>query len=344
MPRPRRRTREESSETEREPGAAKDAGSGGDEPKKKGPASPWIQAGIGVILLVLLYFLSIRPLLMVWAMRGWTRTPCVILESGMSTSVSSSRSRGGGGHRNTTTFRFQVRYEYADPRDAEAKLTGDRYDLSWGHHNARNYEAAFMKFYREGLETYCYVNPEDPTESILRPRLPVSFWPGLLIAGLLGLILYNLIRQLLGNPVVVKEPKSEGGKGLKGMPKLTRRQWFDSCYILGAAPFVLMLTAWAAIAHGRTVNYTFFGAWIVFLISLALFLLCLGGFCYHGWRLLMEGDPQGDPQGDSKGEADSGDTSAAAAEKARRASKSNGRRRGKKVVKRNATTSRKGDA
>lgn len=112
-------------------------------------------AVFGVAGLAVLYPLGIRPIARTIDAESWVATPCKVLRA----EVRSHDSDDG------TTYSVYILYEY------EFNGTGykaDRYDFVGGSSSGHGGKARVVEEYRKAAEPICYVNPEDPSEAVLR--------------------------------------------------------------------------------------------------------------------------------------------------------------------------------
>lgn len=128
----------------------------------------------------LLWFLLIRPLLKVSAAQSWDAVPCTVVES----RVDESHSDDG------TTYKALVnaayRYGGAEHR-APLDFSGSTYSSGYDG------KAATVARYPVGSQTTCYVNPEDPSESVISREISGAYLFGLLglfffLPGFIGLL------------------------------------------------------------------------------------------------------------------------------------------------------------
>ncbi len=125
------------------------------------------------------YFLTWKPLSSILAARGWTETECVI------TSSQVEENSGSDG----STYRVDIRYTY---QDDWGSYEGDRYDFSTGSSSGYAGKAKVVEAHPPGSEVTCYVDPEDPTRSVINRSPGHYLWWGLfplpfLAVGLGGL-------------------------------------------------------------------------------------------------------------------------------------------------------------
>lgn len=129
---------------------------------------------------VMFYFFTISPLWSVYAARDWNETPCTVISSEV------KRHRGD----DSDTFSIEITYRY---QVNGQQFTGDRYDFVDMSTSGRSSKQRVVKAHPPGLQTLCYVNPDDAEDSVLERGLTVDMWWGLfpipfLAMGLGGLI------------------------------------------------------------------------------------------------------------------------------------------------------------
>ncbi len=123
---------------------------------------PFLVAG-----LVVLWSMTIEPLLRIVAARSWVPTPARVLSSRV---VAHTDSDG-------SSFRVDILYTFTFDG---VERSSSRYDFSESTSSGYATKAAIVGEYRIGAETTCYVNPRDPTQSVLRREPHKSLWFGLL--------------------------------------------------------------------------------------------------------------------------------------------------------------------
>jgi hypothetical protein len=135
------------------------------------------------------YFLLFQPLWQIAQARGWDETPCTIRSS----EVEVKR----GDESNSYIIRIIYDYEYAG-----LPFEGDRYHFAISNTNTNvKWKRQVVKDHPPGRQTVCYVDPDDPAESVLeRGWTREMFW-GLfplpfLAFGLGGLLFgHRLMKQ-----------------------------------------------------------------------------------------------------------------------------------------------------
>lgn len=142
--------------------------------------------------LVMLYFLTIRPLLGVATAGDWKETPCTILSSEVGVH------RGDG-----TTYSIDIEYEYVVD---EKRYQSDRYSFwSEGSSSGRSGKAEVVRQYPKGAMRTCFVDPDDPESAVLNKSLTSSMWWGLFPLPFVGFGAFVLFHVVRG-----KKPKQPG--------------------------------------------------------------------------------------------------------------------------------------
>src|SRR5687768_5983171 len=119
----------------------------------------------------ILYFFSIVPLRRVYHAREWLETPCVILSS----SVEEDRV-------DSAVYRILITYRY---EAAGRSYSSSRYDFSTGATCGFRGKKAVVDRLAPGVRTVCYVNPTDPSDSVVQRGIT---WD-MLFCGLFAAIL-----------------------------------------------------------------------------------------------------------------------------------------------------------
>jgi hypothetical protein len=128
---------------------------------------------------LLFYFFAVRPLWSVYAATGWDEVPCVIL---------SSEVEHGGGDGDTFKIAMTYRYEY----DGDV-YTGDRYHFMDISSSGLSGKKRVVQAYPPGKQTACYVNPEEPQESVIERGLTADMWWGVFPVPFLAIGIGGLI-------------------------------------------------------------------------------------------------------------------------------------------------------
>lgn len=98
--------------------------------------------------------------------RSWVEAPCVVLSSEV------ERHRGD----ETDTFRVAIRYRYSF---GGATYESGRYDFEPRPSSGRSAKQAIVARHPAGLESTCFVNPENPSEAVVDRGLGAWTWFGL---------------------------------------------------------------------------------------------------------------------------------------------------------------------
>ncbi|MEE8526721.1 MAG: DUF3592 domain-containing protein [Thermoanaerobaculia bacterium] len=132
------------------------------------------------------YFLSWLPLSNVIAARGWTARNCEVVSS----QVAENRDSDGSTYRVDIRYRYQVEWETYE---------GDRYNFSVGSSSGYDSKRKAVDAHPPGSETTCYVDPDDPTRSVIN-REPGSYlWWGLFPLPFLAVGVGGLVFLLVGH-------------------------------------------------------------------------------------------------------------------------------------------------
>jgi len=128
----------------------------------------------------MLYFLSIRPISRTLAAESWVETPCRVLRAEVR-----SHSDDDG-----TTYSVHILYQY---EFGGATYTNDRYDFMGGSSSGYKGKARVVDEYKSAERPVCYVNPQDPSESVLKrgfhAKLLLALFPlPFLLVGVGGII------------------------------------------------------------------------------------------------------------------------------------------------------------
>ena len=159
-----------------------------------------------LIGLVVGYFIAIRPIMGVMGSRDWVETVCVIESIELETHVGSE----------STTYSIEVEYRY---EWEGVTMRGDRYSFFGGPSSAYDWQAAVVDSLPAGSETVCYINPDDPGDSVLNRELNGEVWFGLIplvfvVFGVGGMVL--VWRGKAGETEVKKQisgPTRGGSRG-----------------------------------------------------------------------------------------------------------------------------------
>ena len=164
---------------------------------RKSMGQPWAMNLFGVVFsgvgVLVFFWLSGLPLIRWMGAMEWTETPCVIVKSEVG-----SHSDSDG-----TTYSVDIVYTYThDGRD----YRGDRYIFQGGSSSGYDRKAAVVAEYPEGSERVCYVNPDEPGESVLSVDFNLAY--------LLGL--FGMPFMLFGLAVVLISRWQQSGTSISG--------------------------------------------------------------------------------------------------------------------------------
>jgi hypothetical protein len=172
--------------------------------RKKGQLGVGGRIALGLFFSVFLtvgvvatYAFAVKPWVSVWKARDWMEVKCHILSSEV------KESRGS----DSTTYSVAIAYVY----DVEGQTyEGSRYDFTTGSSSGRKAKKEIVARYREGMEAVCFVNPQNPAESVIE-RAKVRDW---------GFGLIPLVFVLIGAGGVLfairgpRKPGEEDGRAL----------------------------------------------------------------------------------------------------------------------------------
>jgi hypothetical protein len=224
--------------------------------------------------LVATWFISIAPSLRAREARAWTEVPCRIEEA----SVKSSRGSKGG-----TNYRIHVVYTY---EVGGQRFTGDRYNFSTGSSSSRDWREKAVDELRANPSPVCFVNPDDPLDSVIMPEVGGERWIGLLtmVFFFVGLGIFMAAPKMaarsrnrtgLPNPVPAQKPVvslAHGGYELK--PGVTPKA---GCIGMGCVAIFWNGIVWAVFLQPDTPTVARLFLLIFVLIGLGIG----GGFGYY---------------------------------------------------------------
>ena len=132
------------------------------------------------------WFITLQPLLRMWASADWAPVECEVVSSEL----------GRKSDSDGTTFRVLVRYRYRwEGREWES----DRYGFSEGYTNVGvKAMRAAVAAHPSGLRTVCYVDPEEPSFAVLSREISSGVWFGALtlLFPLFGLgMIFGVVRS-----------------------------------------------------------------------------------------------------------------------------------------------------
>jgi hypothetical protein len=107
------------------------------------------------------------PMIHIIEALNWRSAPCTILESRVLPHAS----------HNGVTYSIDVRFKYSFDN---VLYEGTRYDFSIGSSDGIGYRQAIVRRLHPGAHTVCYVNPTNPSESVVDRGMYRDLWFGLL--------------------------------------------------------------------------------------------------------------------------------------------------------------------
>ena len=158
------------------------------------------------------FFFTIRPIWSSLAASNWKSVPCTILSS----RVHENRGDSDSG----PTYLIEMEYRY----EIDGKFyQGDRYNFVSFSSSGRTAKQKVVKQHPVGAERTCYVDPKDPSRSVINPSITLSMFIGLfglifIVVGLGGIFFINRllsqfdVRRLLN----------------RKLPETTRADWLPS--------------------------------------------------------------------------------------------------------------------
>ncbi|HWB61126.1 MAG TPA: DUF3592 domain-containing protein [Chthoniobacteraceae bacterium] len=124
---------------------------------------------------------------------GWVKTPCVI----QSSSVARKQMSKGPAY----SVALQYAYSFGGKN-----YTGSLYHFYKGTSTGYSHNAAIVARYPRGLNTYCYVNPADPRDSVINRGFAVDAWVALLPLLFVCIGVWCIVHSLRGGifPIVTQ--------------------------------------------------------------------------------------------------------------------------------------------
>jgi hypothetical protein len=117
---------------------------------------------------VALWFTFVRPVSRFVAAQSWQETPCVIVESQI---LESSDSDGG------STYKPDIHFTYTFEG---GEYRSNRYNFIDVSSSGRGGKEEIVAYYSPGLHTVCWVNPENPSEAVLKKDFSATYLLGLI--------------------------------------------------------------------------------------------------------------------------------------------------------------------
>ena len=164
---------------------------------------------------VFLYFFLLSPLFKIMAAKSWPEVPCVVISS----EVKSHDSDDG------TTYSVNILYRY---EFNEREFKSNRYGFMGGSSSGHAGKAEIVRRHPPGKQTFCYVNPADPTEAVLVRGFTPAMWFGAIplvfvLVGAGGLIQSvrkrnagGLVSGAMGRPITFGDQTSAANPVLPG--------------------------------------------------------------------------------------------------------------------------------
>lgn len=126
------------------------------------------------------YGFFVRPALKILQAKSWPAVPCTVVRSGVKT----SRDSDGDTHRVDIHYRYEI---------AGERFDANRYSFFGGSSSGYQGKRVIADRYRDGSRATCFVNPGDPTDSVLERGFVGELWFGLIpgvfcAVGLLGFV------------------------------------------------------------------------------------------------------------------------------------------------------------
>jgi Protein of unknown function (DUF3592) len=167
------------------------------------------------------YFLSFRPLYLVYQARSWTAADCEVISSRVAASGKTSRP--------------DIQYRY---RIADRSYTSDRYNFMTGS-TSDSTVADTVERHGPGTRFQCYVDPADPTQAVI--NRDVTYW---YYFGLVFFVGFAGIPLLVGTFVLRQHTATRSARQMADMP-LPMRELDDRSIgtVIDLGPVVLQPTA-----------------------------------------------------------------------------------------------------
>jgi hypothetical protein len=223
---------------------------------------------------VVLWMMTLGPLLRIAAARSWVPTPCLILSSRVIAHTDSDGS----------SYRVDILFAYTFDG---VERQSSRYDFSRGSSSGYATKAAVVGNYPAGAETTCYVNPRDPAEG---PYKALAFGAIGLVFFLVGLFGVLGARRLTGGAPrasAVPQVRASGSGPVVLQPQRSR-----------VAKFIFMLI-FAAVWNGFIGTFFYLAVVrdarspLAVKIFLGFFLLCgIGLACAAVYQFLALFNPR----------------------------------------------------
>ena len=144
------------------------------------------------------WFVGVKPMLEARAAGNWQQVPC---------KIESARVTSYRGSKGSTSYNIDVAYRYEF--DGQ-QFTGDRYGFSTTSSSSRAWRDAAVRSLRNDPTPVCFVNPSEPSESVLSTELGSEKW----------FTLIPLIFFAVGLGIFLAAPKlAAKSGGARGLPR-----------------------------------------------------------------------------------------------------------------------------
>ena len=244
-----------------------------------------VLAGVGC------YFLIVRPATSFFRAKSWRETPCTI--------VSSSVQENQGDDQ--PTYRVNVVFRYSVNGHA---YESNRYELVPVSTSFYQQKAEIVQGLRPGVSATCFVDPEAPSQSVLRRDFPAIIYFGLIpivfvVGGLIGIAItlrkppltpaLGSSRNPLGNthPTSAQSPLPMGATVLTPKSTPTKRLIFAVCFTL-FWDAVVSIFVWHAY-HSWKAGHV---EWLLTLFLIPFVLVGIGGIVSIPYLALSFANPK----------------------------------------------------
>jgi hypothetical protein len=207
-----------------------------------------------VIGFVASYFLLFVPLWKVYQADRWVKTPCVI---------TSSRVESHAGDEGGTTYSIAMEYDYSYEGRPHH---GNRYNFGLGSSSGRKGKQDVVDQYPAGSKRECFVNPLNPSESVINRNFTGGMWFGLIplifvLVGLIG-IGFGVRSWIMPKATKLEIPNTLGPASSWSPESLPQRDLFASSDLSRLSPdgFVTLSTSQSGLA-GCLVLLVIAGIW-----------------------------------------------------------------------------------
>ncbi|MFP4056250.1 MAG: DUF3592 domain-containing protein [Candidatus Brocadiia bacterium] len=241
---------------------------------------------------VLGYFLFYKKWRRIEAAESWPQVPCVVVSSRVQRHEPSDSD-------SSPTYSVDILYEYeVDGRTYRS----NRYDLVGGSSSGRAAKARIVAQHPPGTKTVCAVNPDDPTDAVLRRGYTAAFYLGLIPVGfaLIGLVGLAVMvpRALRGPPA--EAPAAAGAAtaaarpAVPSAPVTLEARSSAGKKLLGVASFAVFWNGVVSIFVWQVVKGWQSGSpnWMLTLMMVPFVLVGLGAVGAVGYYALALANPR----------------------------------------------------